>query len=1130
MSNLNEEELLNLYKNRVIDNRQVTMKQALCEFLPKATSFEMAVGYFYVSGFELVQEAFQHLMLKNDAMIRILIGNQTNYETVEVFKAGLTPQQALIEDVVLLGKEEEHIPTLHAIANWMREGRLQIKVYTGESNYFHAKSYLFGEDYRALKGSAIVGSSNFSVSGLIGNTELNSLSQDNYFALRNWFDNIWSSDEVTDFAPELMKVVDEQLPKKLIVKNYYPGLASYLDFARIYAKPPLEVIDWPELYPHQRVGVAECANRLRQFGTALLCDGVGLGKTRTAAGVIRHLATNKVLILASTKLHDQWESELLTVGLKPKEITFMSKEKVATMNAEELRKLSIYELIVIDEAHQGIKNSGTKIYRNLQYIMKHASQPISGLLLTATPWNNNRKDIFNLGRLFLQPEKVPAGRPYAEYLRFAARKASKAFEFDDDAFAALWEDLFLQRTRKTYGGKDVVFARRHFPAVKIIYEPKKQQAFEDNFERIESLRFSYMNPLRYVDDVDDQFASDRLKLLFLKRADSSWVSFESTLESIHQKLIKLVNDLNYVESDDTEVRGRFRQWISNSYKIDTRFDDMLSMYAPDLIEDLTDFEIGSRENRMRYVRKMEERISSIDKRSAKKAIKNLIRDAQADLKVLDTIRNDLKAAFDRKDEKYEAVRNQIVQAVERGEKVLLISQFRDTTLHYFNQFVQDEKLGNYRIGHVTGKSEDCYTGIDKQLMAKEEILSRFSPRSKNAMHFVGDNEIDIVIGTETLSVGQNLQDCRILMNLDLPFNPMNLEQRIGRIDRPRSDGQVSKIDIYSFPSMPVIEAELKMTERLRIKLEGIFKDTRFDDLILPEYEEYLRRVLTERKNEGEAMAEMIDKTVDKQTVPLNSLSHSAEYIQAQARMWQFVTNYPKVSLPKNALLSETSVQECDTPSVAVIKTILRDANGQDIDSIISPVIVGEWDEDLVRIEKIWCEAINNSANNTLEVPEHDAKSAMQSNSRLLAEWTLRMALRHNARFEGKKDVEGHLIEKKAKVVAASIQKEVKGPNKHYILQKVKEIGADPKVLKSLAEAIQYVDSRDSEYEDVLDLYEDISRLWNNLVYYLDRFTTESSSNTIESGEQSFSKISARLADHSTSESIWISGHIAVLKK
>ena len=71
------------------------------------------------------------------------------------------------------------------------------------------------------------------------------------------------------------------------------------------------------------------------------------------------------------------------------------------------------------------------------------------------------------------------------------------------------------------------------------------------------------------------------------------------------------------------------------------------------------------------------------------------------------------------------------------------------------------------------------------------------------------------------------------MNIDLPFNPMNLEQRIGRIDRPRSDGQVPVVDIYTFPSMPVIEAELKMMERLKRKLEGIYQDTQFDDSVLP---------------------------------------------------------------------------------------------------------------------------------------------------------------------------------------------------------------------------------------------------------------------------------------------------------
>lgn len=1123
MAGVVREEIVKLYEERIIDNRDVSMTDALTELLPRATTFDLAVGYFYVSGFELVQKAFSQLMENPSASIRVLMGSQTNTATMKVLNAGLTPQEAVLQDIALF--EEEHFDILQEVTNWIREGRFKVKVYTGGANYFHAKSYLFQEDEYGLKGSAIVGSSNFSKSGLSGNTELNSMSQDNYRALRKWFDSIWDSSEVDDFLPELIDAVDEVLPKpKERVEYYRPALSTYLEFSRMYAKPPLEIGTtgfWEKLYPHQRVGVAECTNRLQQYGTALLCDGVGLGKTRTAAGVIRELGMPLTLLVVASKLRQQWQDELKVIGIDEAKITYMSKETLARLNAEQLRSLTDYQLIVIDEAHQGFKNSGRKTYRNVQYVLEQAEHPIRGLLLTATPWNNSRTDVFHLGRLFLERQQVPYYKPYKEYLQFAPRRAGKAFELDDKAFSAFWEDLFLQRTRRTYGGEKVTFATRQFPSVEIMYEPKKKTALEDNFVRISSLRLPYMNPLRYVDGKSDDFTSDRMKLLFLKRADSSWTAFRSTLETIYGKIKNLTDDLQYVMQNENEIKNRFRTFIANSYNITQTFDDLIDI---DEDADLTEFEMNSKEKRARYVRRMTERIESISKNEAKKAIRIMLQDAKEDIVVLALIRDDLSEAFERKDEKYEVVRDAVIQNVQKGEKVLLISQFRDTTVDYFSRLNDEPELRGYRIGHVSGKADDCYVGKNEQPVSKEDILVRFSPIAKNVVEFVGsEDEIDIVIGTETVSVGQNLQDCKVLMNLDLPYNPMVLEQRIGRIDRPRQTNDAHDIHIYTFPSNPVIEAELKMTERLRHKLEGILQDTRFDDLVMPEYAEYLRQVLTER---GEAVKRMVDATVDRTIVPVDAKTHEADYVMAQRRMWRFIQRHPK-SESKDFINADSSFRlNEDGKTVAVARTVLRDVNGQEIDTVRHPIVIDEMEANLMKVEAIWYAAIAGSATSTREISSTKTSTALRHAKEKLARWTKIQVEDYNRVTGAKNEVREKLQSTKSKEVAAEIIQAVKGPNRNYIGERIKATGYSTKILRALSSAIEYIDTRDPEYLDVEDLHEDLSRLWNDFEYYAEKFIEDGNGDE-KSIEEVVAKRSGRHASLEKSETIWELGHVGL---
>lgn len=457
-----------LFSKKVIDNRNVSMTDAL-KYLLKQEEFktlDVAVGYFYISGLLLLKDEIVNFIDNRNGHFRILMGNETNGATVNVLDDSKFDNYAelihestekdtkTISDKAFLGK----------VTEWIRDGKIEIKIYTGTANYFHAKSYLFASSLNANRGTAIVGSSNFSKAGLEGNTELNVLTEDGFFALHQWYNNLWfSKDEVTDFSPDLIKIAISNGAKETL-QQYKPVKETYYDFANIFAQPYAELDmnkEWvQELFPHQRSGIISVKEKLDSLNTAVLSDGVGLGKTRTAAGVIRlYLETesiNRILIIADTKLKDQWHDELKAVGITKHEYEYISRQQLVNMDYDQLKENDNYTLVVIDEAHLGFKNNNTEAYKKVLY-MKQCNPNVKGLLLTATPWNNAREDVINIGSLFLKVDAIPNDRKYKQYFLLSPNKLTnkvvKHLANDDAAFKEFWADVYLQRTRKTYGGR-----------------------------------------------------------------------------------------------------------------------------------------------------------------------------------------------------------------------------------------------------------------------------------------------------------------------------------------------------------------------------------------------------------------------------------------------------------------------------------------------------------------------------------------------------------------------------------------------------------------------------------------------------------------------------------------------------
>jgi len=610
-----------------------------------------------------------------------------------------------------------------------------------------------------------------------------------------------------------------------------------------------------ELFPHQKRGAAELAVRLQKLGVALLADSVGLGKTRTTATLIKLLRQHKLIqqaaVLTPNKLKHNWLAELqqlqLVIGVPGDthaDVVIINKDMFKRMDTAEARQeVRGCDLLVIEEAHQDMRNVNNKFHRN----MRDVASTRYGLLVTATPWNNRRGDIFAMLQPFAANMRG-TDRSMQAFSCFAkgAKAGQKEFEQDTQIFRQVYNLTTLQRTRRQLrasGDTSVFYAPRRPYLVSVLYTPEQQKAFATLLARIDELRLPHFNPVRYLTPAESN--ENRLsgihRFVLLKRAESGMVAFALSLDSLAHKAKSLREELEKV----TDSEASMEEWLRQRYNLkeeETSTDEFNH-------ESMTDLLPLPRVNNAR-IRHL---ISQAEKTGQLRALRSrLLEDCTYDMQVVEAIRRDFQSLFTQ-DPKLDAVLAQINSSITNGHKVLCISQFADTAQAVYHYLLGQSLLRQKGVGLVVGSSKDKHGPyqINNQATSREEVLSRFAPRTwatderskprKTGKDDRLPNNIDILVGSDTLSVGQNLQDARVLINLDLCWNPMLHEQRIGRIDRPRHVSDSSPLDIFYFLNLDLIESELKLRETIEKRLTATYQDTAFDDEILPGYFEMIEQ-------------------------------------------------------------------------------------------------------------------------------------------------------------------------------------------------------------------------------------------------------------------------------------------------
>ena len=689
----------------------------------------------------------------------------------------------------------------------------------------------------------------------------------------------------------------ERLLKALLVqpKTWYLNLASrhYDEF--IFLNPG-KISDL-NLFAHQISGAIQLVNALKKYDTVVLADNVGLGKTRTALMAAWYMlnqgnedAIEKLTILAPKKIHNQWIQEIARFGFHPSQFLLESRDKLSIMDPDDQAVSFIQnaDLVIIDEAHEKLRNHQNKTYQTLNHIATNSGA--QGLLLTATPLQNTVTELYNLAALF-------GNENLGRIFHIKGKKQRKLFEGNEKLVRDLWKKTYLQRTK--YLVKKInelseteemryEYAEREIFISNIQLTSLEENAISDIIDGILRLSMPVNTPLRFFglglitnrERLD--FFSDRdnrnkkaavapmtgnhlVKVTYLKRLESSLFAFITSIFRLKNRLSMFSEKIQNMDIND--IRDFLREKVIKDEEREVRVkDDDVLYYSETAVRDSV------------LINEINQFINSLGTEELNGHVESIIRAIEVDLELIKHLL-DRASELIKEDQKLKYIRESISSILDKGEKVIVFSSY-DSTIRYVFSILVDDHGDN--IGFTSGAAakqlfidlansygftpvkDQSYIG--RTPVKRELVANLFAPIGKEilvdgvitenlgdkyfekAKHMVKDSEFNILLGTDTIATGQNFQDATNLINLDLPYNPMTLEQRIGRIDRPRLVGTTDFIHIYNcLVSSKLLDETISILEILKEKLKNIYKLTDFDSQILSNLE--LLKLIHEKRGQ-----------------------------------------------------------------------------------------------------------------------------------------------------------------------------------------------------------------------------------------------------------------------------------------
>lgn len=734
-------------------------------------------------------------------------------------------------------------------ARWIR-GKVEVKacceVHQSSQNLIHLMGNSSGEHF-AVHGSATLtptGLGEVRSNGLQMNTGITDTETTKQ--LLAWFNGIWSDEaSATDIRKELLERLD------FIAADQPASFVYFLTLYNIF-KDFLEDIDeeniirsktgfkgtlvWNKLYKFQKDGVLGAIDKLEKHNGCIIADSVGLGKTFEALAIIKYyeLRNDRVLVLCPKKLRDNWT--MYTINDK-RNLLASDRFNFDVLNHTDLSRLkgfsgeinletlnwSNYDLIVIDESHNFRNNpnraDGKTRYERLLNDIIRSGVRTKVLMLSATPVNNRMNDLKNqiafitegrddafgdVGIRSIDSTLRLAQKQFNQWVKQPVESRTTATLLDSMSFDyfKLLDVVTIARSRKHiekyYGTADIGEFPTRLPPKNIYADIDLSDEFPPLREvnkTIRRLSLAGYSPLKFVrNDKKDEYA---------RRYDKAVGAGASVFKQIdrEESLVHLMR-VNLLKRMESSIRS-FRLTVDKlSNQIEVLLSKIEEHEAGDIdalsIEDIHDFELDSPELEPYMIgNKTKVLLQDMD-------LIHFKQELEADRVLLTSIAEAAKEVSAERDAKLDQLKATIAEKVNNplnadNRKVIVFTAFADTAQYLYGHLAQWAKQGmNIDSALVTGggTNKTTVTGIGSEL---NSILTAFSPVSKerDKIDPNATAEIDLLIASDCISEGQNLQDCDTLINYDIHWNPVRIIQRFGRVDRLGSkNAQIQLINFW----------------------------------------------------------------------------------------------------------------------------------------------------------------------------------------------------------------------------------------------------------------------------------------------------------------------------------------------
>ncbi len=858
----------NFNKPEFIDNREGREMLAalrghlnwLADTYKDPVSVDIATGYFHPAALALLAD-----QLRETKGLRLLLGAEPTappktprrqpgdkrgraYEAQRINAALKAVESGLREDRDILGFSLAMDETMQKLLDFLASETIQVRRYS--HGFLHGKAYLFS-DHEGEGEGVIAGSSNLTMAGLASNRELNLGHYEPRVVeqVAAWFEDMWAESEPYDLAAIYQARFEPYDPYLIYLRALYELYGDELRQEQ-EAKKTNEL----ELTSFQNDGLFRARRILDNYNGVIIADGVGLGKTFIGGELIRDIVyeqRQRVLLIAPAVLRDgAWDWFKNQYSMQFEVLSYQEFAELPELGGKGRRRLHFpvndYQMIIIDEAH-ALRNPDTTYVRALRRLLQ-GHPPKKLVLMTATPVNNSLWDLYNLLSYFVGHDAAFANQGIRSLRgRFKSATDQDPYDLRPDTLFDVLDETTVRRTRhfiKKYypnepipgmGGQVIRFPEPIVKQVEYSLDAVLPGFFDDFAEALApaegdpKLTLARYWPSRYRHEPDPEINQREAALVGLLRS-GLLKRFESSVNAFARTAKRMA------DSQDRFLAAMDRGFVLNSKVLG-------DWSETDNDEALAELLADSGSESIELYREAD-----------------LRRDIEADRDILRRLSQRAFQVERETDPKLEQLVEELAEIAAEAEreainerelvdkrKVVIFCYFSDTVgwieKFLFSAVESDSRLAAYRGRVVSVSSSERQHSVNRR-----DAVFGFVPRSTRAPN--RSDRFDILITTDVLAEGENLQQCRHIVNYDLPWNPMRLVQRNGRINRIGSP----HLDVFIrcfFPDRE-LDALLALEERIRAKLEQAARSIGVEDEVIPKGA-VSQRVFTETREQIEAL-------------------------------------------------------------------------------------------------------------------------------------------------------------------------------------------------------------------------------------------------------------------------------------